>query len=137
MTAVLVAIALGGSLVAIAPTPATIHSVTVVATPTVAPTSSLTRGERRGGPPPVGIASWYRYRPNEAAAGPALRDYIGANWRGSRVRVCARSACVDVTLTDWCGCYGTRVIDLDRASFAVLAAPSRGLVRVTVKVIPR
>lgn len=76
----------------------------------------------------TGDASYYDWRPGEAAAGPALR--VGA-WRGRLVTVCA-SSCVQVRLTDFCGCPGGRVIDLDDASFAQLAPLSRGLVRVTV-----
>lgn len=77
-----------------------------------------------------GIASWYRYRPGEAAAGPALR---GGNWRGSVVTVCGR-ACADVVLTDWCQCYGTRIIDLDARAFEeVCGALSKGLCRVTIR----
>lgn len=79
-----------------------------------------------------GTASWYRWRPSEAAAGPALRDALGPDWRGSSVRACTSSACVLVSLTDWCQCYGSRVIDLDLASFAALASPSRGLVDVQI-----
>lgn len=42
------------------------------------------------------------------------------------------SACIRVVLTDWCGCQGTRIIDLDLADFARLASPSRGLIEVGV-----
>lgn len=84
-----------------------------------------------------GIASWYRWRPGEAAAGPALREALGPAWRGATVRVCSDGTCVAVRLTDWCYCYrGTedeRLIDLDRGAFAVLEHPSRGLVRVGVR----
>lgn len=76
----------------------------------------------------TGPASWYDWRPGEAAAGPALR--VGA-WRGRLVTVCA-SRCIQVRLTDFCGCPGGRVIDLDDASFRVLAPLSRGIVDVRV-----
>lgn len=79
-----------------------------------------------------GIASWYRWRPGEAAAGPALRSALGPGWRGQLVRACAGERCVTVRLTDWCGCPRGRVIDLDRAAFALLELPSRGLVPVRV-----
>jgi rare lipoprotein A (peptidoglycan hydrolase) len=90
--------------------------------------------------PPVsaqrGVASWYRYNAGQAAAGPHLRALLGPDWRGHRVWVCTSVRCIVVKLTDWCQCYaGTateRIVDLDRRSFAALAAPSRGLVRVTV-----
>ena len=76
-----------------------------------------------------GLASWYRYRPGQAAAGPALRRWLGATWRGTAVRVCA-TACTIVRLTDWM--RADRLVDLDRASFAQLANPAVGLVRVTI-----
>jgi rare lipoprotein A (peptidoglycan hydrolase) len=78
-----------------------------------------------------GIASWYAWHVGEAAAGPALRRFLGAHWRGTVVRVCA-AECVRVRLTDWCGCPFGRIIDLDTRSFAVLAPISRGLVEVRV-----
>ena len=78
-----------------------------------------------------GTASWYRWHPGEAAAGPALRRALGPGWRGMRVTVCA-GRCVVVRLTDWCACRD-RVIDLDVRAFARLAAPSRGLVSVSVR----
>ena len=34
-----------------------------------------------------GIATWYAYRPGEAAAGPALRRALGKDWRGRSVVV--------------------------------------------------
>ena len=77
----------------------------------------------------TGLASWYAYTPGGAAAGPALR--VG-DWRGRVVRVCTASACVVVTLTDSCQCFGTRLIDLDAAAFAALAPLSAGLVNVEV-----
>jgi hypothetical protein len=41
-----------------------------------------------------------------------------------------------VVLSDWCGCPGGRVVDLDRRDFAVLAPPSVGVLPVTVSAIP-
>jgi hypothetical protein len=82
-----------------------------------------------------GVATWYRYVPGHAAAGPALRAALGPRWRGKTVRVCDRAGrCVSAVLSDWCACGGDRVIDLDRRLFARLAAPSRGLVKVTVRI---
>lgn len=82
-----------------------------------------------------GRASWYAADGLIAAAGPALREALGAGWRGTRVTVCA-SGCVTVVLSDWCQCYrGTdreRVIDLSDDAFRRLAPLSAGLVRVTV-----
>lgn len=98
-------------------------------------------------PPPItGRASWYNWRPNEAAAGPALRALLGPDWRGKTVlvsrRVCIETACATTTtkvrLTDWCQCYRgearERLIDLDRRTFALLASPDRGLVKITIRV---
>jgi len=85
--------------------------------------------------PLVGIATWYRYRPGEAAAGPALRAWLGTGWRHTRVVVCAK-ACVVVTLSDYCGCPGKRIVDLDSRSFRALAPLSQGIVRVTVSRLP-
>lgn len=88
-----------------------------------------------------GIASWYSYFAGQAAAGPALRDALGPDWRGSTVRVCAGAACVAVRLTDWCYCWpGTateRLIDLDVRSVVELGLdPARGLYHVTVERLP-
>ena len=79
-----------------------------------------------------GLASFYDWHSGEAAAGPALRRFLGSSWRGTRVRVCAKGRCVTVRLSDWCQCYGVRVIDLDRASFAALASPTLGLIDVQI-----
>ena len=81
-----------------------------------------------------GLSSWYAYVPGGAAAGPALRRALGPGWRGKVVTVCA-SRCIRVTLSDWCGCNtaNEKLIDLDRSSFALLADPSRGVVKVTVR----
>jgi hypothetical protein len=87
-----------------------------------------------------GTASWYDWHPREAAAGPALRAALGPDWRGQVVTVCriaeTVAACAKVTLTDWCQCYRgedrERIIDLDRATFALFAPPSAGIVTVTV-----
>lgn len=87
-------------------------------------------------PTVAGVASFYRWHPGEAAAGPALRHWLGPHWRGQSVTVSRAGRSVTVILTDTCQCYeGTateRIIDLDRRSFAVLASPSRGLAGVTI-----
>lgn len=77
----------------------------------------------------IGIASWYPADGMIAAAGPALRH---GEWRGSQVQVCGGARCVVVTLSDWCQCYGSRVIDLSDDAFRRLAPLSQGLLRVTV-----
>lgn len=80
-----------------------------------------------------GIASWYDDGPGlYAAAGPALR--VG-DWRGRRVRVCAGDDCVVVRLTDYCQCYGTRLIDLSRDAFSSIGSLSRGLMKVHVSTL--
>lgn len=82
----------------------------------------------------MGVASWYRWRPGEAAAGPALRRALQGRYEGRVVLVDG----IRVRLTDWCQCYeGTpqeRIIDLDRATFARIAEPDRGLVKVEVTI---
>jgi hypothetical protein len=76
-----------------------------------------------------GIASWYRYRIGQAAAGPRLRAALGPGWRGDSVEVCA-AICIRVRLTDYM--VADRLIDLDSRSFAQLAPLSRGLVTVRI-----
>lgn len=88
-------------------------------------------------PSPIsGYATWYAYRPGEAAAGPELRAMLGSSWRGQLVDVAAGSRHVRVRLTDYCACgsrHGTpTLIDLDARSFAELAPLGQGVVRVTV-----
>jgi hypothetical protein len=85
----------------------------------------------------AGIASWYAdpaKRGLYAAAGPGLR--VG-HWRGRVVTVCRGAVCLDVRLSDYCGCLrGTpreRLVDLSPDAFSRLASLSRGLVRVTVR----
>jgi hypothetical protein len=83
-----------------------------------------------------GWASFYGAPPGTAAAGPALRAFLGKHWRGSVVRVCA-TRCVRLTLITTCQCLrGTaheRIIDLSERAFAALGDPSRGLIRVVVE----
>lgn len=78
-----------------------------------------------------GLATWYRWHPGEAAAGPRLRSWLGSGWRGQTVRVCS-GACITVRLTDWCLCGHGRVIDLDSRSFARLGPLSAGVLRVVI-----
>ena len=80
-----------------------------------------------------GRATWFAAPSGTAAAGPALRAFLGANWRGMTVTVCSGGHCVRALLSDWCACGHGRVIDLDRRLFAALASPSRGVIRVTVR----
>jgi hypothetical protein len=80
-----------------------------------------------------GIATWYAWRPGQAAAGPGLRAALGPGWRGRTVLVTAGARSAWVRLTDWCACPGGRVIDLDSRSFAALAPLSVGVLRVSVR----
>jgi rare lipoprotein A (peptidoglycan hydrolase) len=77
-----------------------------------------------------GVASWYAANGLIAAAGPALRK---GDWRGRVVTIRGRYGPVRIRLTDWCQCYGTRIIDLsDDAVRALGFALSAGVYRVTV-----
>jgi len=84
-------------------------------------------------PHPVirGTASYYDYHPHQAAAGPALRRFLGKDWRGTVVRVCTPTQCIRVRLTDWM--RRDRLIDLNKSDFARLAPTWRGLVRITIR----
>lgn len=78
-----------------------------------------------------GSASWYddpRKAGLYAAAGPALR--VG-DWRGRTVTVCG-ATCFPVTLSDFCGCPGGRVIDLSSNAFRRLAPLGIGVTEVVV-----
>lgn len=142
--AVLCIVALAGPTGAAAPTPVPTPERSIEFRPVVlvspSPSPAPSRpavSARPASPRPSravlgGIASWYRWREGEAAAGPELRRFLGPRWRGTTVRVCVGSRCVAVRLTDWCGCPGGRVVDLDVRSFAVLAPLSSGLVEVEV-----
>lgn len=94
--------------------------------PTVAPRPTLDRSTSAS---VSGLASWYEWHPGQAAAGPALR--VG-HWRGRVVKVCRNGLCWHFVLSDWCQCYGNRLIDLNRDDFAAMAPLSRGLIEVTV-----
>ncbi len=100
----------------------------VVPQPTNGPTPNVSPARLSG------IASWYRYVPGQAAAGPRLRALLG-NWRGRTVTVNG----IPVRLTDWCQCFegqpDERLIDLDSRTFAQLAPLSRGLVAVDIDTV--
>jgi hypothetical protein len=81
-----------------------------------------------------GTATWFVSPAGVSAAGPDLRAALGPGWRGSSVRVCAASGCVVTTLGDWM--RADRLIDLHAPLFARLAPLSRGVLAVTVTVIP-
>lgn len=107
---------------------------TVLARPVVEQPAPKVRVEVKPSPSrtAAGTATWYRWRQGQAAAGPALRALLGPGWRGKKVRACRDGRCVTVRLTDWCACKGNRVIDLDVRSFARLADPGRGVIKVRV-----
>lgn len=113
----------------LAPRPARAASVPVPPTPPAVRTARPPAGVR-------GVATWYAWRPGQAAAGPRLRAALGPGWRGRTVyvftgrRCIPKVNCVRVRLTDWM--RADRLIDLDSRSFAFLAPLSRGVLRVTV-----
>lgn len=113
---------------------ATARVAAATATPAPEPSATAMPAARL-----AGRASWYGTG-MVAAAGPALRAWLGRGWRGTTLRVCApQRGCVVVQASDWCLCHvggSERVIDLGRDAFAQLADPARGLVRVTVEVVP-
>ena len=81
-----------------------------------------------------GRATWYPASGMIAAAGPALRHYLGRHWRGTLVDVCSGGRCVVVRVSDWCACRGSggRLIDLSADAFAQLAPLSRGVIPVEI-----
>lgn len=123
------------------PTPTPTTAPTATPTPTPRPTPRPTVAPTpRAAPGPgglAGLATWYRYHPGQAAAGPRLRLYLGPHWRGTTVVVCGGhgDVCFKVVLTDWCLCTADgarRIIDLDRSDFEQLTGADRGRVTVTV-----
>lgn len=89
----------------------------------------------------AGTASYYDYHGGQAAAGPGLRRFLGANWRGTSVFVRAGSVTLPVVLTDWCQCSTDpahpKLIDLDAHDFGLLAPLSRGTVEVILTTGPQ
>lgn len=84
-----------------------------------------------------GWATWYAADGMIAAAGPALREHLGRDWRGTAVRVTANGHTVVVRLTDWCAC-GKRhgkptLLDLSDDAFRRLAPLSVGVIGVEVE----
>jgi hypothetical protein len=104
--------------------------------PMVAPVEGgAGRGDLRTPLSVKGVASWYCCTAHYgdglyAAAGRALRAFLGPKWRGMRVRVCAAS-CIVVRLVDWMA-NPKALIDLEPAAFRLLAPLSRGLITVRV-----
>ena len=127
--------------VQIAPAPATDGpSAAPTAKPTPKPTPKPTARPRTlqrlvarpTGTSLAGNATWYRYVPGGAAAGPLLRKWLGVHWRGQHVTVCAH-VCIRVTLSDWCLCsHSRRLLDLDARSFSRLTPLSSGVAAIAV-----
>lgn len=71
-----------------------------------------------------------------AAAGPALRAWLGPHWRGTTVIVSKGDRSVTVRLTDWCGCTtnpaSIGLIDMDEQDFKTLTGhgPGKAWVRI-------
>jgi hypothetical protein len=82
----------------------------------------------------AGTSTWYAYRSGQAAAGRALRDAIGADWRGATVRVCHAGRCLSVVLTDYeSSLIPGRLIDLSSSDFLTLCGSlSKGICSVEV-----
>lgn len=78
-----------------------------------------------------GRATWYPATGAVAAAGPALRHYLGRGWRGSLVEVRYRGRGVVVRVSDWCACP-RRLLDLSDDAFRALAPLSRGVIGVSI-----
>jgi hypothetical protein len=79
-----------------------------------------------------GVASWFAAPAGTAAAGKALRAFLGHDWRNDRVRVCGPVGCRTLALTDWMG-NPRRLVDLPAVEFPRICGPlSIGLCRVTV-----
>ena len=82
-------------------------------------------------PKAVGVATWFNSPAGVSAAGPDLRAELGPGWRGMRVRVCSRQACVTTILGDWM--RADKLIDLHAPLFRAVCGPlSRGICRVEV-----
>jgi hypothetical protein len=85
----------------------------------------------------AGVATWWDSFGHGmyAAAGPRLRDVL-PNYVGKWVTACLNQSshqCVRVKLTTSCACQpDSRIIDLSLDAFSRLAAPSVGIVEVTV-----
>ena len=79
-----------------------------------------------------GQASWFRAPAGTAAAGRALRAFLGPTWRNSRVRVTGPAGTTVVRLTDWMA-NERRVVDLNPGAFRAACGPlSRGVCAVRI-----
>lgn len=105
-------------------------SLTAVKAPAEQPTTENAVGQIAE-PVIGGRATWYAASGEIAAAGPALRSYLGRHWRGSLVEVEYRGQHLVVRVSDWCACPRT-LLDLSDDAFAQLAPLSRGVINVTI-----
>lgn len=88
--------------------------------PSVSPVHSASGGVLSGTAtwyclPGISVCPYFMRGGLGAAAGPALRNAIGPDWRGKIVETClsnSPSICVAVKLVDWCACGADHVIDL-------------------------
>lgn len=98
----------------------------------------LASGGAIGTPAIGGVATWYDAPSRtDAAAGPAVRELLGPDWRGQWVKVTREGVSVTVRLTDWCAC-GPRdghdtLLDLDDLAFSRLASLGTGVIEVEVE----
>lgn len=87
-----------------------------------------------------GTATWYCDTQSACTRGYGPSDLVAAIdpttgiAKGTRVRVTSGSRSVTVRIVDVCACAGARVIDLTYGAFSRLAAPSRGVIPVTLSV---
>lgn len=88
------------------------------------------------------LHGWAKVDPGQgrghAAAGPALRRWLGGGWRGTTVTVWRGHAHVTVVLSDFCRCNtnpaSVGLIDMDEDDFRALTGrgPGKAWVRITV-----
>lgn len=81
-----------------------------------------------------GVATFYVYITGQAAAAKPLRDFLGAGWRGSFVRVCHDGLCLRIRLTDWeSSLLPGRLVDLSSQDFRRICGPlSQGICEVRI-----
>jgi hypothetical protein len=81
----------------------------------------------------TGEATWFHSPRGVSAAGPALRDALGMEWRGTLVTVTGPMGTAETHLGDWMA--ADRLIDLDAPIFyATCGSLSKGVCRVTVTI---
>ncbi len=125
-------------LAGVSPAPQVALALAEPVSPTNAPVANVSPGRLSG------LMSWFCGHGSPcttgyaapgafAAAGPVLRAALGPDWRGRAVTVSVGGRSVVVTLVDWCGCLGTRLLDGYASVWAALGLDLRaGLVTVEV-----